>query len=297
MQNYLDLLSRILTSGEEHDDRTGVGTLSLFGEQIRFDLHQGFPLMTTKKLPLRWIAEELFWFLRGSTDEGELRSVGVDIWKEWATEEQCLRFNREAGDLGPVYGWLWRRFGAPYERFGGKLSQQRFQAPGVDQIDRLMHDLAHKPNSRRHIVTGWCPQECDNVALPPCHTLWQIKVHPNQQISLHLYARSIDSFLGLPFNIASYALLLTLIAAAIRHEPRELIISFGDVHIYKNHVAQVEEQLSRTPRTLPQIIVNKWEEEENAFWTPLARLLSFKWSDLELKNYDPYPTIKAEVAV
>lgn len=297
MQNYLDLLSRILTHGEEHDDRTGVGTLSLFGEQIRFDLRNGFPLMTTKKLPLRWIAEELFWFLRGSTDEGELRATGVDIWKEWATEEQCLRFNREVGDLGPVYGWLWRRFGAPYERFGGKLSQRRFQANGVDQIERLMHDLLNKPNSRRHIVTGWDPRECDNVALPPCHTLWQIKVHSDRQMSLHLYARSIDSFLGLPFNIASYALLLTLVAAATRYTPRELVISFGDVHIYKNHLAQVEEQLSRTPRPLPDLAVNQKEESEDAFWIPLQRLLHFQWRDLELKNYDPHPAIKAEVAV
>lgn len=297
MQNYLDLLSRILANGEEHDDRTGVGTLSLFGEQIRFDLRQGFPLMTTKKLPLRWIAEELFWFLRGSTDERELRSAGVDIWKEWATEEQCLQFNREAGDLGPVYGWLWRRFGAPYERFGGKFSQRRFQANGVDQIERLMNDLHNKPNSRRHIVTGWNPLECDNVALPPCHTLWQVKVHPNREISLHLYARSIDSFLGLPFNIASYALLLTLIAVSIRRAPRELVISFGDVHIYKNHLAQVEEQLSRTPRPLPRLLVNQWEESEDAWWTPFQRLLHFQWSDLKLEGYDPYPSIKAEVAV
>lgn len=297
MQNYLDLLSRILTNGEEHDDRTGVGTLSLFGEQIRFDLRQGFPLMTTKKLPLRWIAEELFWFLRGSTDERELRSAGVDIWKEWATEEQCLRFNREAGDLGPVYGWLWRRFGAPYQRFGGKISQRRFQANGVDQIERLMNELRDKPNSRRHVVTGWDPRECDNVALPPCHTLWQVKVHSNHLISLHLYARSIDSFLGLPFNVASYALLLTLIASALRYTPKELVISFGDVHIYKNHIAQVEEQLSRTPRLLPELTINKWDESEDAFWTPFQRLLHFRWEDLTLRNYDPYPVIRAEVAV
>lgn len=291
MQNYLDLLSRILANGEEHDDRTGVGTLSLFGEQIRFDLRQGFPLMTTKKLPLRWIAEELFWFLRGSTDERELRAAGVDIWKEWATEEQCARFGRSIGDLGPVYGYLWRNFGGDYP------CRQYGRVGGLDQISRLMTDLQKNPNSRRHIVSGWDPNSCDSVALPPCHTLWQVKVHPNNQISLHLYARSIDSFLGLPFNIASYALLLTLIAVSTGYGPRELVISFGDVHIYKNHITQVKEQLSRTPRPLPKLTVNKWDESEDSFWTPLQRLLYFKWDDLKLSNYDPYPSIKAEVAV
>lgn len=299
MQQYLKLLERILIKGEEHDDRTGVGTLSLFGEQIRFDLREGFPLMTTKKLPLRWIAEELFWFLRGSTNEQELRDAGVDIWKEWATEEQTGRFGRHIGDLGPVYGHLWRNFGGQYVAKDREwVSTSSGCREGTDQIIRLMNDLWKTPNSRRHIVTGWDPRECDNVALPPCHTLWQIKVHPNQYISLHLYARSIDSFLGLPFNIASYALLLTLIAAATkRYKPRELIISFGDVHIYKNHIPQVKEQLSRVPRPLPELKVHMWEEDENAFWDSISRLLAFKYEHLELKNYDPYPTIKAEVAV
>lgn len=291
MQQYLDLLSRILTNGEQHNDRTGVGTLSLFGEQIRFDLRNGFPLMTTKKLPLRWIAEELFWFLRGSTNEHELEAVNVDIWKEWATEEQCSRFGRKAGDLGPVYGYLWRNFGGEYP------SRQYGRIGGLDQISRLLTDLQKNPNSRRHIVSGWDPNSCDSVALPPCHTLWQIKVHPDRYVSLHLYARSIDSFLGLPFNIASYGLLLTLIAAATEYRPKELIISFGDVHIYKNHIPQVMEQLTRTPRPLPRLIVTKWSESEDAFWNPLQRLLHYQWQHLTLQGYDPYPTIKAEVAV
>lgn len=293
MRQYLRLLDKILDLGEEHDDRTGVGTLSLFGEQIRFDLREGFPLMTTKKLPLRWIAEELFWFLSGDTNETNLRAKGVDIWKEWATEEQTGRFGRHIGDLGPVYGHLWRRFGADYEASNAHPEWEL----GTDQIARLMNDIQKNPNSRRHIVTGWDPEECDNVALPPCHTLWQIKVHPNKYMSLHLYARSTDSFLGLPFNIASYALLLTLISVATGYEPKELIISFGDVHIYKNHIPQVKLQLSRTPRPLPELIVHKWEESEDARWNPLQRLLHFKYKHLELKNYDPYPTIKAEVAV
>lgn len=291
MQNYLDLLSRILSNGEQHDDRTGVGTLSLFGEQIRFDLRDGFPLMTTKKLPLRWIAEELFWFLRGSTNEHELEAVNVDIWKEWATEEQCARFGRQAGDLGPVYSYLWRNFGGEYP------CRQYGRVGGLDQISRLLTDLQKNPNSRRHIVSGWDPNSCDSVALPPCHTLWQVKVHPDRFISLHLYARSIDSFLGLPFNIASYALLLTLLATATGYLPKELIISFGDVHIYKNHIPQVREQLTRIPRPLPKLVVNKWDESEDAFWTPLQRLLRFQWNHLTLENYDPYPSIRAEVAV
>lgn len=298
MQQYLELLDKILTKGEEHDDRTGVGTLSLFGEQIRFDLREGFPLMTTKKLPFRWIAEELFWFLRGSTNEHELEKVRVDIWKEWATEEKTAQFGRKAGDLGPVYGWLWRNFGGDYLWDDKPDGVFRKGTTGVDQINRLMNDLQDNPNSRRHIVTGWDPRECDNVALPPCHTLWQIKVHPNQYMSLHLYARSIDSFLGLPFNIASYALLLTLIAAATKkYEPKELVISFGDVHIYKNHIEQVKEQLTRTPKPLPELIVNTWDEEEDSFWTPLSRLLAFNYENLELLDYNPYPSIKAEVAV
>lgn len=291
MRQYLNLLSRILANGEQHDDRTGVGTLSLFGEQIRFDLRDGFPLMTTKKLPLRWIAEELFWFLRGSTNEHELEAVNVDIWKEWATKEQCARFGRQAGDLGPVYGYLWRNFGGKYP------CRQYGRVGGLDQISRLLSDLQKNPNSRRHIVSGWDPNSCDSVALPPCHTLWQVKVHPDRYISLHLYARSIDSFLGLPFNIASYALLLTLLATATSYLPKELIVSFGDVHIYKNHIPQVREQLTRTPRPLPTLIVNKWNESEDAFWTPLQRLLHFQWHHLTLENYDPYPTIRAEVAV
>lgn len=291
MQQYLELLNKILTHGEQHDDRTGVGTLSLFGEQIRFDLREGFPLLTTKKLPFRWIAEELFWFLRGSTDEHELQSVGVNIWQEWATEEQCARFGRRPGDLGPVYGYLWRHFGGEYP------ARQYGLVGGVDQISRLMTDLYGNPNSRRHIVTGWDPNSCDIVALPPCHTLWQVKVHPDRDVSLHLYARSIDSFLGLPFNIASYALLLSLIAAFVKSRPRELVISFGDVHIYKNHISQVEEQLLRTPKSPPMLVIHPWQEEEDAFWTPLSRLLAFRYKDLELRNYDPYPSIKAEVAV
>lgn len=306
MQQYLELLDKILTKGEQHDDRTGVGTLSLFGEQIRFDLREGFPLMTTKKLPFRWIAEELFWFLRGSTNEHELEAVKVDIWKEWADEEHTKRFGRKAGDLGPVYGELWRSYPVGMRRNDIVRTQGNYIELGengqgsnqVDQVEWLMNEITTNPQSRRLIVTGWHPYYQTQVALPPCHTLWQIKIHPNQYMSLHLYARSIDSFLGLPFNIASYALLLTLIASATkRYEPKELVISFGDVHIYKNHIPQVKEQLIRTPRPLPELIVNTWTEDEDSFWTPMSRLLAFNYQNLELLDYDPYPSIKAEVAV
>lgn len=303
MQQYLNLLRHVLEKGETHNDRTGVGTLSVFGYQFRHDMREGFPLLTTKKLPFRWIAEELFWFLRGSTDEGELQAAKVDIWQEWATAEQCAKFGRQAGDLGPVYGWLWRRFGANYHLRNVETSLlQRAEIPysqitGVDQIDRLMSGIRDNPDSRRHIVTGWDARECDNVDLPPCHTLWQVKCHGEKEVSLHLYARSIDSFLGLPFNIASYGLLLSLVAAATGRTPRDLVISFGDLHIYRNHLEQVEEQLSRAPRPLPTLAVRAWEESEDAFWNPSARLLAYEHKDLTLQDYDPYPKIAAPVAV
>lgn len=289
MQQYLNLLRDILANGENHKDRTGVGTKSLFGRQIRFDFRRGFPLMTTKRIPLRWVAEELFWFLRGSTNEKDLEAVGVDIWKEWATEEQCAKFNRREGDLGPVYGSLWRSFGKPYQPDMGN-----YHLEGVDQIARLMNDIEKNPGSRRHIVSGWDPRECDNVALPPCHTLWQIKCHQNQCMSLHLYARSIDSFLGLPFNIASYGLLLTMIAAVTGYEPRELVISFGDVHIYNNHLNQVQEQLGRSPLALPDLYIPLQLVEGK---TALERLLNINWGTLKLAGYNPWPSIKAEVAI
>lgn len=303
MKQYHDLLKHILTNGEEHDDRTGVGTLSVFGYQFRHNMQEGFPLLTTKKLPFRWIAEELFWFLRGSTNEHELEAKNVDIWKEWATKEQTGKFGRHVGDLGPVYGELWRSFpvGVRKKEILRSENGEVFLDPKrvviVDQVEWLMKEIQDNRNSRRLIVTGWHPYYQTQVALPPCHTLWQIKVQSNRYMSLHLYARSIDSLLGLPFNIASYGLLLSLIGAATGYFPKDLIISFGDLHIYKNHIAQVEEQLSREPRALPELKVRTWEESEDARWTPLARLLAYKYEDLELLNYNPHPKISAPVAV
>lgn len=293
MKSYQQLLQHVLDNGEDHDDRTGVGTRSVFGYQWRHSMADGFPLLTTKKVPLRWVAEELFWFLSGSTNEADLRERGVDIWQEWATAEQCARFGREAGDLGPIYGKQWRNFAGP---------------DGEDQISNLLTDLTVSPNSRRLIVTGWHPGEQKQVALPPCHTLWQLKVHPNHErtvmgpaghetvrgegLSLHLYARSIDSFLGLPFNIASYALLLQLLSHATGKIPADLIISFGDLHIYKNHIPQVEEQLSRDPRHLPMIVI-----DDELKGGGLASVLQCKWENIRLYNYKPHPKIKADVAI
>lgn len=278
MQSYLRLLNHVLENGESHDDRTGTGTLSVFGYQWRHDLRTGFPLLTTKKLPLRWIAEELRWFLSGSTYEPDLRAQGVDIWKEWATPEQCAKFGREEGNLGPVYGELWRKF-------------PEADGSGTDQIRNLIEGIMNSPNSRRLIVSGWHPVCCNLVALPPCHTLWQVKCHGNTELSLHLYARSIDSFLGLPFNIASYALLAELLAYCTGRIARDLIISFGDLHIYKNHIDQVKLQLSREPRELPRLMFSSQLD------VGIEGLLGWRWSDIHLVNYRPHPKIEAEVAV
>ena len=292
MWSYLNLIREVKEDGEQHDDRTGVGTVSLFGRQWEHDFRNGFPLLTTKKVPLRWVAEELFWFLSGSTSELDLAAKGVDIWKEWATDEQCAKFGREAGDLGPVYGGLWRTFP------GGKSRQDKnIEVEHVDQIKNLYRDMETSPNSRRLIVTGWHPFYQSRVALPPCHTLWQVKIHPaklgqNEGISLRLDARSIDSFLGLPFNIASYALLLSLLATTTNRTPRRLIIQFGDLHIYKNHFAQVEQQLSRDPYRLPTIEIN-----ERLQGSGFNGLMSATWSDITLHNYVHHPKIEAPVAV
>ncbi len=283
MQPYLDLLQHILDRGVRKDDRTGTGTLSVFGRQMRIDLTDGFPLLTTKKLPLRWVAEELFWFLSGSTYEPDLREKGVDIWAEWATPEQCARFGREPGDLGPVYGHQWRNFGGAYPFSKAACGGIR---DGVDQIQRLLELLRTNPDSRRLIVSGWDPRTADQVALPPCHTLFQFHVAQGR-LSCQLYQRSADVFLGVPFNIASYALLTLMIAQVVDLEPGEFVHTFGDVHLYLNHIPQAREQLSRTPRPLPTVRLN-----------PAVRdLFKFTWADITLEGYNPHPSIRAEVAV
>ena len=294
MRQYHNLLRSILQHGTEHGDRTGVGTISHFGHQTRFDLRKGFPIVTTKRVPFRWVAEELFWFLSGDTDETNLRAKGVDIWKEWADEEHTRRFGREPGDLGPIYGYLWRSFGGHYP-----------QRDGVDQIARLINEIETNPNSRRLIVSGWDPRECDNVDLPPCHTLFQFKIEdasgalPDGRASdtkvLHcqLYQRSADAFLGVPFNISSYALLTHLVAHVCDLEVGEFIYTLGDYHIYQNHLEQVHELLSREPLPLPRLEI----KDDDKKLRGLAGLQGFEYANLNLVGYQSHAKIAAPVAV
>jgi thymidylate synthase len=280
VQAYLDLLRRILNDGRDRADRTGTGTRAVFGHQMRFDLREGFPLLTTKKLHTKSIFEELIWFLSGSTNVKPLQDRGVRIWNEWATAEQTARFGRKEGDLGPVYGHQWRNFGAT------KLDDGSYAHDGVDQIKRVLSTIRENPSSRRLIVTGWNPKEADEVALPPCHTLFQFYVQ-DDELSCQLYQRSGDVFLGVPFNIASYALLTMMIAQVSNLKVGELIHTLGDAHLYKNHLEQAKEQLSRTPRPLPKMILNP----------DVKDLFAFKLEDFTLEGYDPLPHIKAEVSV
>src|SRR2546421_351944 len=282
MKQYHDLLRSILDHGTEHKDRTGVGTVSHFGFQTRFDLRQGFPIVTTKKVPVRWIAEELFWFLSGDTNEVNLRAKGVDIWKEWADEEHTRQFSRKAGDLGPVYGYLWRSFGGDYP-----------QCNGVDQIANLLDEIQRNPNSRRLIVTGWDPRQADKVDLPPCHTLFQFKVEDGRVLHCQLYQRSADAFLGVPFNISSYALLTHMVAHVSGLGVGEFVYTLGDYHIYKNHTEQVEELLTREPYPLPKIEILDEAERLRG----LEGLLGMRYENLKLVGYQSHGKIAAAVAV
>ncbi len=260
---YLNLLRDILENGAERGDRTGTGTLGVFGRQMRFDLSKGFPLLTTKKLHLRSIIVELLWFLRGETNIAWLKQNDVRIWDEWADAE---------GELGPVYGKQWRSWSAPDGRV-------------IDQIEKVVQSLRANPNSRRHIVTAWNPADVDDMALPPCHCLFQFFV-ADGKLSCQLYQRSADVFLGVPFNIASYALLTHMMAQVTGLEPGEFVHTFGDAHLYLNHVEQAREQLSRTPRPLPRLTL-----------TPRDDLFAFTREDVTIEGYEPWPHIKAAVAV
>lgn len=280
MKQYHDLLKSILAHGHRHEDRTGVGTISHFGYQTRFNLREGFPIVTTKKIPFRWVAEELLWFLSGDTNEANLRARGVDIWLEWADEAHTQRFGREAGDLGPVYGYLWRSFGGHYP-----------VRDGVDQIASLLDNIKANPNSRRLIVTGWDPRVCDEVDLPPCHTLFQFKVEEGHTLHCQLYQRSADAFLGVPFNISSYALLTHMVAHVCGLEAGEFIYTLGDYHIYLNHLEQVEELLSREPLPLPRL------EITDEGLRGLDGLLEMRYEHLKLIEYKSHGKIAAPVAV
>jgi thymidylate synthase len=282
MRQYHDLLKTILERGVEHEDRTGVGTISSFGYQTRFDLREGFPIVTTKRVPFRWIFEELRWFLSGDTNEAALRAAGVDIWKEWADLEHTQKFGRAEGDLGPVYGYLWRSFGGHYP-----------VRDGVDQIANLIHDIHHNPNSRRLIVTGWDPRVAQLVELPPCHTLFQFKVERRHILHCQLYQRSADAFLGVPFNISSYALLTHMIAHVCGLEVGEFVHTFCDLHIYRNHLAQVRELLSREPLALPRLEIRDEEKSLRG----LDGLLAMRYEHLNLVGYKSHGKIEAPVAV
>ncbi|MHA6728953.1 thymidylate synthase [Devosia sp. A369] len=264
MQPYLKLLADILETGTDKSDRTGTGTRSLFGYQMRFDLSQGFPLLTTKKLHLKSIVYELLWFIRGETNVRWLQEHGVKIWDEWADEN---------GDLGPVYGSQWRSWPAPNGR-------------KIDQIANVIESIKTKPDSRRHIVSAWNPAEVDEMALPPCHCLFQFYV-ANGKLSCQLYQRSADTFLGVPFNIASYALLTHMVAQVTGLEVGDFVHTFGDVHLYSNHFEQAQLQLSREPRPLPTLKINP----------AVMRLEDFVFEDFTFEGYDPHPHIKAAVAV
>ncbi len=281
MKAYLDLLRHVRQTGEVRKDRTGVGTLGIFGAQLRFDLAEGFPLVTTKKVHTKSIIQELLWFLAGRTDNAWLTERGVSIWNEWATAEQCAKFGRGEGELGPVYGHQWRNFGAT------KKADGTYNSDGVDQIKLLIEQLKKNPASRRHLVTGWNPLEADKVALPPCHTLYQFHVSTDNRLSCQLYQRSADLFLGVPFNIASYSLLTHMIAQVTGLKPGHFVHTFGDAHIYSNHLEQVDLQCSREPRPLPRLILNP----------EIKDLFDFKYEDITIEGYDPHPGIKAPVAI
>ncbi len=282
MKQYHDLLRSILAHGSEHEDRTGVGTISHFGYQTRFDLRAGFPIVTTKQIPFRWVAEELFWFLSGDTNESTLRQKGVDIWAEWADEQHTRKFGRPVGDLGPVYGYLWRSFGGNYPK-----------RDGVDQIAKLLRTIQENPNSRRLIVTGWDPEQADSVDLPPCHTLFQFKIEKGNILHCQLYQRSADAFLGVPFNISSYALLVHLVAHVCDLQPGDFVYTLGDYHIYRNHLDQVNEVLSREPLPVPRLEI----DDRNKELRGLEGLLAMRYEDLKLVGYQSYGKISAPVAV
>ena len=264
MKQYLDLLDRILKEGTVKEDRTGTGTMSVFGHQMRFNLEEGFPLLTTKKLHLKSIIYELLWFLQGDTNVKYLQDHGVSIWNEWADEN---------GDLGHIYGYQWR-------------SWPKADGTFLDQITQVVEGIKHSPDSRRLIVSAWNAGDIENMALPPCHALFQFYV-ANGKLSCQLYQRSADTFLGVPFNIASYALLTLMMAQVCGLKPGEFVHTLGDTHIYLNHIEQVKLQLTREPRRLPRMVINP----------EVKSIFDFKFEDFELQDYDPHPHIKGAISV
>lgn len=279
-QAYLDLIQYVRDNGTKKSDRTGTGTRSHFGAQLRFDMSDGFPLLTTKKVHFKSIVYELLWFLKGDTHVQYLQDNGVRIWNEWATAEQTAKFNRPAGELGPVYGHQWRNYGA------SKKADGSYNHDGVDQIQELIDTIKTNPDSRRLIVSGWNPAEANQVALPPCHTLFQFFV-ADGKLSCQLYQRSADLFLGVPFNIASYALLTHMVAQVCGLGVGEFVWTGGDCHIYDNHIDQVNEQLNRSQFELPTLWLNPDVDD----------VFGFNFEDIKVENYQSHATIKAPVAV
>ena len=264
MKQYQELLDKVLQKGEKKTDRTGTGTISIFGYQMRFNVQNDFPLLTTKKLHIKSIIHELLWFISGNTNTDYLQKNGVKIWDAWADEQ---------GNLGPIYGHQWRSWNAPNNKT-------------IDQLSQVIESLKNNPNSRRHIISAWNVGDLDKMALPPCHILFQFYV-ANNTLSCQLYQRSADIFLGLPFNIASYSLLLMLVAQVTGYKVGEFIHTIGDAHIYLNHIEQVKLQLSRSPRTLPQLTINQ----------DIKNINDFKYDDFKLENYNPHPHIKGKISV
>ncbi len=281
MRQYLELLDTVMRDGEDRSDRTGVGTRSLFGWQSRYDLAEGFPLVTTKKVHTRSVIVELLWFLAGRTDNDWLNERGVTIWDEWATEEQTARFGRPAGELGPVYGHQWRNFGATVRPDG------TYADDGIDQLAHVVDQIRTNPASRRLIVSGWHPAEAEQVTLPPCHTLFQFHVSGDGRLSCQLYQRSADIFLGVPFNIASYALLTHMVAHVTGLRAGTFVHTIGDAHLYSNHHDQATEQLSRIPRPLPRLVLDP----------SVTELDDFRLEHITIEGYDPAPALPAPVAV
>lgn len=303
MKMYHELLRRVKQEGEPHRDRTGVGTMSLFGAELRLHMGEGFPLITTKRVPFRWIATELMWMLAGSTDEKELASRGVNTWAPWATAEACAEKGRQEGDLGPTYGWLLRSFGGTYmptaeRRLWEKLNPGKLN--GHDQLWELCSNMDTDPYSRRHILSMWDPVSTHELTVPPCQPLLQFRLHEPDEISLRVDVRSQDAFIGLPFDMAHYALLLYMFAYCTCRRARDLIMHFGDLHIYSSHAMKVTQLLDREPRPLPTLTIEKdmyHAQPPAPGRDTFINLLQISTDHMNLVGYDPWPKLGGEIAV
>lgn len=307
MIEYQKMLRKIMEIGERHEGRNGP-TISHFGDQMVFDLREGFPLVTTKRIPYRWVVMELMWMLAGSTDEKELNARGVRTWEKWSDSEENSKYGRKPGDLGPTYGWLIRNFGGTYMPTSERRLMSKLEpglANGHDQLWELAYRMDTEPNSRRLIVSQWDPVSVHELAVPPCQPLWQVRLHEPHLanpagVSLRVDVRSQDAFIGLPFDIAHYATLLSLLGYCTSREPRYLVMQFGDIHIYEEHLPQVNELLEREPRPRPRMTITKplyHAVPGAAGQDTYINMLQFSYDHVLLEGYDPWPAIKAEVAV